>query len=254
VKHFSLDTAKLLINFAIEAYHNEDTISLDELGFSLVKYLNNPNTDTQGYIAKDETRLVIAFRGTSSLKDAMTDIQIGKVKYPKVRRWIFKPKTHKGFHHAYTSINKDAIEIIKNELSQAPYTVYCTGHSLGATLASLFALELKKSLKINPILYTYGSPKIGNRWFKRHFNGKVEKSYRIVNDEDPVPQLPGLTYKHVNKYALIDDSDNLILNPSLFERMEKSIEGILYTLAGQSLKEHASKNYKTLLDRIERIK
>ncbi|MHA2171143.1 MAG: lipase family protein [Candidatus Kariarchaeaceae archaeon] len=254
MKHFSLDTAKLLINFAIEAYHNEDEISLDELGFSLVKYLNNTSTDTQGYIAKDETRLVIAFRGTSSLKDAMTDIQIGKVKYPKVRRWIFKPKTHKGFHHAYTSINRDAIEIIKNELSQAPYTVYCTGHSLGATLATLLALELKKSLKIDPILYTYGSPKIGNRWFRRHFNGKVKKSYRIVNDEDPVPQLPGLTYKHVNKYALIDDSDNLILNPSLFERMEKSIEGILYTLAGQSLKEHASKNYKTLLDRIERIK
>ncbi|MHA2249187.1 MAG: lipase family protein [Candidatus Kariarchaeaceae archaeon] len=253
MKKFSLDTTKFLINLAIEAYHDEDTLAINQYGLNLVKYINNTETDTQGYIAKDDTRLIISFRGTSSVKDAMTDLAIGKVKYPKVRRWIFKPKVHRGFHKAYTSIRDEILSIVRDELSSHPMQVYCTGHSLGGSLAILMGHDLKKYEKIDPIVYTFGSPKVGNRWFAKSYNKKVKTSYRIVNEEDPVPQLPGFTYKHVNKYALIDDSDNIVINPSFIDRLEKSIDGILYTLAGQSLKEHASKNYKELLEKIERV-
>jgi predicted lipase len=184
----------------------------------------------------------------------MTDVNIAKVKYPKVKRWFFKPKIHKGFHQAYQSVKNEALEIVEKELSKRLYSIYCTGHSLGGALATIMALDLRKKLRIPVVVYTYGSPKVGNRWFARFFNKNIKNSYRLVNEEDPFPQLPGLTYKHVKKYALIDDSHNIVVRPSFVERMEKTIDGILYTLAGQSMKEHASQNYKHLIDKVDRIK
>ncbi len=250
MSNFNIETAKFLIDFAIDAYHDEENLSISSYGFKLVKFIDNKHTDTQGFIAKDENRIIIAFRGTSSLKDAITDISIVKVRYPKIPRWFFKPRIHKGFLHAYLSIKDEVLNILKEETKSKSFKIYCTGHSLGGALATIMALEIKKLLKIDPVLYTYGAPKVGNRWFVRHYNRRVKNSYRIVNDDDPVPQLPALSFTHVRNYVLIDDSKNIVINPRLIEIIEKSIEGIVHTLSGQSLKEHASKKYKELLDKI----
>lgn len=66
----------------------------------------------------------------------------------------------------------------------------------------------------NPIVYTYGSPRVGDPDFVFRFNQVVKNSIRIVNIHDSFPTFPdreypppftkeGLYYQHVNiKYPI----------------------------------------------------
>ena len=45
---------------------------------------------------------------------------------------------------------------------------------------------------------TFGSPRVGNPKFAKYFNKVINRSYRFVNDNDPIPCLPtAWRYKHV---------------------------------------------------------
>ncbi len=259
---FDLETAKFLVDFAIRAYNSEEELNLEELGFQLVKFIDNKNTDTQGFIAKDETRLIIAFRGTSSLKDAWTDIQISKKVFPSLGilsrifsiKSLLKAKAHEGFFRTYDSISDQVLDTIEKQLMEKDYKIFLTGHSLGGALATLASLDLRKSKKYEVTNYTFGAPKVGNKRFVKYYNKQVKDSYRVVNDEDPIPSIPGFTFKHVKNGALIDEKKTIKINPGILERMEKGLEGLWNTISLQAVKEHSSHNYKLLLNGIEEIK
>jgi Lipase (class 3) len=80
------------------------------------------------------------------------------------------------------------------------YSIAITGHSLGAALATLCAAEDALYYKV-PVsaLYTFASPKVGDNGFVSAFNkiGNME-SYRIVNQQDIVPDAPPGLYEHIN--------------------------------------------------------
>lgn len=259
---FNLETAKLLIDFAIKSYKDEEELNLEESGFILVKYIDNQDSDTQGFIAKDENRIIISFRGTSSLHDAWTDVQISKLIFPSLKllrrifsiRSIFKSKAHEGFFNSYSSVRDELLEIIKDQLKEKDYHIYLTGHSLGGALATLAALDLQKETTAKISNYTFGAPKVGNKRFVKYYNKKVKDTFRVVNDEDPIPSIPGFSFKHVKNSALIDDRTTIRINPGIIERMEKGLEGLWNTISMQAVKEHSSNNYKLLLDGIQEIK
>ncbi len=78
-----------------------------------------------------------------------------------------------------------------------------TGHSLGAALATLFAIEnsVKQKFDIS-LVSTLASPKVGNLEFKHVFDALQIISWRVVNRRDVVPKLPPtipflLDYEHV---------------------------------------------------------
>jgi hypothetical protein len=66
-----------------------------------------------------------------------------------------------------------------------------TGHSLGASLTTLFVLEndLKRKFDIST-LCTFASPRTGTMEFVHLFNQLPIDSWRIVNIRDIVPKLP----------------------------------------------------------------
>lgn len=252
---FSLDTAKFLLDFAIQAYKNENDRIIPH-GLELIKSISDKKTDTQCYIAKDEQRAVVAFRGTSSFEDVLTDLSIIQQNFPPTRRPIFKPKAHSGFLNAYDSINLELkAEVLKLLNLNNNYTFYVTGHSLGGALATLLAIDLKRTFKnINVIIYTYGSPRVGNKWFVRMFNNSLKnQSYRIVNERDFIPQVPGGSYRHVAIYTLLDDKGKIILHPNVLEKIGKTIEGIESLLSLDISEEHAHTYYKKLLDQVTEI-
>jgi Lipase (class 3) len=78
-----------------------------------------------------------------------------------------------------------------------------TGHSLGAALATLFAMEndYKKKFNITTIC-TFASPRVGDTDFAERFNHLPPDSWRIVNCQDIVPKIPfritkRFDYEHV---------------------------------------------------------
>ncbi|MHA2501536.1 MAG: lipase family protein [Candidatus Kariarchaeaceae archaeon] len=249
--NFSLDTAKLMIDFCIQAYNEPAEIDVAPLGFQLVRTFYDKDSDTEAFIAKDEGRMVVAFRGTESKEDILTDLKIKKVKYPRMKRPIFKSRTHKGFTEAYKSIDDEVLASVKQLLDEGSYVVYFTGHSLGGALATLGAMHMYRRLKIPVILYTFGAPRVGNRWFKRYFNRKMDNVFRIVNDEDIIPSIPNkiFGYHHVERLALIDEHKVIYVNPSKDKVKEKEIEGWTSVLT-EGLEEHGSDTYKKLMTEI----
>jgi triacylglycerol lipase len=80
--------------------------------------------------------------------------------------------------------------------SNAMVTV--TGHSLGAALATLLALDMTSNTNFPLALYTLASPRVGDLSFHNLFNHVVPNAYRVANRLDIVPKTPPpLFYFHV---------------------------------------------------------
>ncbi len=78
-------------------------------------------------------------------------------------------------------------------------TVRVTGHSLGGSIATIFALKLAM-MGYNVELVTFGSPRVGNEFFSeitdKALDGRIA---RFVNPGDFIPTVPfpWMGYKHV---------------------------------------------------------
>jgi hypothetical protein len=76
--------------------------------------------------------------------------------------------------------------------------VKATGHSLGAALATLTAMELVKYYP-DVQLYNYGSPRVGTKAFSDFAGSKMTDAWRVTHLRDPVPHLAEmwLDYYHI---------------------------------------------------------
>lgn len=97
---------------------------------------------------------------------------------------------HEGFQEVYLSIRNDIIK--KIESIKKSKKIYITGHSLGATLATLACIDIEYTLKKKiTALYTFASPRVGDNDFVKAFNNSFsKKTYRIANCSDIVTEIP----------------------------------------------------------------
>ncbi len=243
--HFDIVVAKTMIDFSRLAYKDEPEIreELKSNGFEFRLFLNDPETDTQGFVATDSSKIYIAFRGTESIIDFFTDILIVKVPFPPTRRWFFKPKAHFGFVNSYNGIKNQLLDLVSTLLLDRPYEVYVTGHSLGGALATLAALDIRERFRPHVCVYTFGSPKVGNRWFAMKFNRSVKNSFRVVHDDDLVVWLPPMGFYHVKKLVFIDSEGKIDINPSLPKRIIESLDDVFAALTGAAITDHFSRYY-----------
>jgi hypothetical protein len=96
--------------------------------------------------------------------------------------------------------------------TRPPRPTIVTGHSLGASLTTLFVMENDAKGKFDlSTLCTFASPRVGNMEFVHLFNKLPIDSWRIVNTRDIVPKLPPhvpilLDYDHVDLACPFDSS------------------------------------------------
>ena len=111
-----------------------------------------------------------------------------------------------GFQDAYLAVNLAVISWLENTAGNEPL-LRIAGHSLGAALATLFAVDIKqRGWQIEGVV-TFGSPRVGQRGFKSLYQelGLHHCTVRFANDYDPVPWVPisSLGFEHVVEgYAL----------------------------------------------------
>eukprot|EP00004_Rigifila_ramosa_P015406 TRINITY_DN3566_c0_g1_i7.p1 TRINITY_DN3566_c0_g1~~TRINITY_DN3566_c0_g1_i7.p1 ORF type:complete len:615 (+),score=112.94 TRINITY_DN3566_c0_g1_i7:1039-2883(+) len=223
VPPFSLPRAKWLINFCEMTYMNERNIAipLARMGFRLMTYLRHPSTDARVFIASDDSQVVVAFCGTDSLKHMWVDchaaMQQTDWEHPDVDNDDFA-RVHTGFWRAYLSIKDYTLQNVLQALglhsshtgatpkaSQAKKKdLFLTGHSLGGALAVLCAVDIKLRLGLDPCVYVFGCPRIGDSVLRDRVNHDVPHLYRINNPDDIVQALPprGIiktfkTFRHV---------------------------------------------------------
>ncbi|MCE7733532.1 MAG: lipase family protein [Candidatus Heimdallarchaeota archaeon] len=243
MKGFDIDTAILLSDLSIRAYREPEKIKPEELDLELVSYFDIAKTHTQLYIFKNKSTLYIVFRGTESIRDVMYDFMFIKKNFPDNATSFFRPKVHHGFLYTFQSVEKMLFDKIKDLIAENQYKIYVTGHSLGAALAVLCAFELKNKLNINSTMYNFGCPRIGNRSFVKLYNKKVPDSFRIVNNDDSITNLPKLGYKHVKTLIYIYPRGKLIINPSRMRRFFERLDDLYRFFTGDGWIDHLEHNY-----------
>nr|WP_202887718.1 lipase family protein [Cohnella zeiphila] len=144
-----------------------------------------------GFVLESPDEAVVAFRGTSSASDWLSDALAVQTDYPYVYE---SGQTHLGFTGIYRSA-RDQVQSALDRIRPGK-RLYVTGHSLGAALAVLCSLDAAVHSSFDsPILYTFGSPRVGDPDFVRSFAGGAGSFFRVSNLYDAVTYLPPTTFK-----------------------------------------------------------
>lgn len=142
------------------------------------------------FIGQCKDAVLISFRGTNSDTqlfweymelDNMSDFKLGDKAVGKVQTYFLG-----AFLKVYELMRTDIRTIISNNK-----TVFITGHSLGASLASLLSVQIAYEYPSTYIIYyTYGQPRVGDYNYAQLHDTVVPNSWRVVHQYDIVPHFP----------------------------------------------------------------
>lgn len=253
-KQLNYNNAYVMALFALLAYESDkDAIRIGKTHGWKVEFVDIKETDTQALVATNEKAIIVAFRGTESLEDGITDLSSSRVAHPL-------GTVHEGFSQAFHSSKFKLVEAINKHRIKQP--IWVTGHSLGAALATLATAYLQ-SQKMKPkFLYTFGSPRVGNPTFAKRFN-KLFKgtSFRFRNNQDVVTSVPlPKMFAHVGEPLYFEDDGDVYrgmtgLEMSFDSAADTFLDKINpFKIAGvENLDDHRMGNYADNLLRLVRF-
>lgn len=188
------------------------TSNSDDLVYSVFRGVSEPpkhhhdaTTDGDVYTWIQYNTFYICFRGTSTPHDILIDLTCTLTPlFPAENASI---RIHNGFHTQFRALFPG----IRREFNAAHQAgriqkCLCTGHSLGAALATITAGMLAKEYSnIQMVCHTFGSPRVGNTAFARWFSNYVSDSIRVANYRDPIPLCSIFcSYQHVGNAIYLD--------------------------------------------------
>lgn len=162
-----------------------------------VRFIDSGKTGIQLYMECVGKTVYIAFRGTDSARDWATDFRFCKKKIP-YDNTASKIRVHGGFIDMYK--NPEVRDAIRYFLPKEAEKVRVTGHSYGAALAVLCAVDLQYNFPEKDFeVVLFGCPRVGNRAFAQSFNRRVFKTFRVENGNDIVTKVPfaWMGFRHV---------------------------------------------------------
>lgn len=159
--------------------------------------IDAPDCDVQYCLRREDDVLSIAFRGTDTPQNWVSDFAFCKKSIPYDNS-SSKIRVHAGFLDAYKSAG--VREKILKSITPDIHYVRVTGHSMGAALSVLCAVDIQYNYPgrdIETILF--GCPRVGNPAFQRSYNKRVHKTIRIENGNDIVTKVPlaVMGFRHV---------------------------------------------------------
>lgn len=219
----------------------------------LVGTIDDEDTDTHVYVCRTVPDIVVSFRGTADLHNALMDAEVLMEPFD-----LFPgSRAHGGFQDAWKAIWTGLSGILETEYARwAPMqpSVTFTGHSLGGAIATLCAATYGDLYPMRPhACVTFGSPRVGDNAFVDHFRLACSQGTRVVHARDIVPSLPAslliTPYSHVPGLLWIDDSGHECSSPvGLWHRLEAFGARIIQDTRGQPFTDHHMAGYIAAVD------
>jgi len=196
---FSLRTGYYLAHCSLAAYGGAgDWPEILALGDSIRTF---ECEEFHGFVAAQRNMAIVAFRGTESVGNALTDAETALIRHA-----AFPGLVHLGFSHAADTVYPTVRALLTALGRELP--IWVTGHSLGGAMATLVAHRLAAEGFPVRAVYSYGSPRAGDRNFRDAYR---LPNYRFVNDNDLVPHLPlRWCYRHVGLLKLLTRDGELL--------------------------------------------
>ncbi|CAG8457353.1 103_t:CDS:2 [Cetraspora pellucida] len=222
---FNLDLAEMLLFLSSVVYLREETEipkkeNVEKADIEQVFHaLDNADNGVRLFWSVEQNFIVVSFKGTSPTNFLELVVNF-TFQRKDGRGFIFGgvhegfynclfPKDHagsilakKGFPHLriIEAINVKAKEIRSKNKKEEPVNIWITGHSLGASLATLFyarLLKLPNILSDDCVLrdvYSFAALAVGDSNFSSEFSSRYNESnstlWRIVCEQDIAPHLP----------------------------------------------------------------
>lgn len=144
-----------------------------------------------GFVLSSPEANIIVFRGTQQPVEWLQNFQARQIPHSAEIPFDFPGKLHQGFVKIYSNL-ADPVRVAAQRLDPS-VPCYIAGHSLGASIAAIAALDIAQTvpqLQDQIRLYTYASPRMGDRAFADGHSQRVPNSYRIANQTDAFTLLP----------------------------------------------------------------
>ncbi len=243
------ENAVALSRAARLAYNSagECTALCSQWGFTSHHFIDR--RETQCLVMGNANAIVVSFRGTEpgKLKDWMSDFDTQFCNGPF-------GKVHNGFHQALARV-WDELNQCVTEFQNRGQSLWVTGHSLGAALATLAAARWREVDKPVHGLYSFGGPRVGDRVFERAFDQDFgSRNFRFVNNTDLVTRVPlrSMGFSHTGTLLYFDSKGKLQVDPGFWDaflnRVKARIDD-LGKLGPADLKQHSIDHYVKLCEK-----
>ncbi len=250
---FDMVNAWWLIEAATLVYAEPEFVTKQfkqNAGFQQVEYFSDKAT--QCYVVSNHKFAIVAFRGSETqLREGDSDPGYIFADWMAnfnflPERWAQGGNVHRGFKAALQEVWPELENYISN-LQKNNLKIWLTGHSLGAALATLAADRYSNVQG----LYTYGSPRVGDRNFKKNFN---VNTYRFVNNADIITKVPPAgMYCHVGEVKYIDGAGIIHDGINHWERWTEEIQDQfknIFNAIGQTGKGFAEVLLEPIVDHV----
>ncbi|WP_425071318.1 lipase family protein [Sagittula sp. S175] len=157
--------------------------------------------------------LIIAFRGTVSAFDWVSNFNIGMEPGPG------GAIVHSGFNRVYNALQDELYALIAKA---NPEILHFVGHSLGGSMATLAMADFGLSANGRTChLYTFGTPRIGGFALNSQLRSVLTPSSvrRVYSVSDPVPMIPLLPFQHFTAGATGLDFGFALITPKAHDRI-----------------------------------
>ncbi len=175
---------------------------------------NLPDYKVFGFIARSGPDVIVAIRGTENIAEWVMNFRFLPVPFP----YVNAGRTEQGFTFFYSTFHTGAdgnsprvLDVLSGLSADGTVqTLRITGHSLGSALATLLAIDVAgNNVFASPTVYTFASPRVGDKVFAGSYDSLVPISWRIANLNDIVTQIPPsfAGYVHVDAEVPINSDD-----------------------------------------------
>lgn len=153
-------------------------------------YINDRRTDTQALITVIGGVVQVAFPGTASLRDVLTDLRVpldcGDTPLDGCR-------VHRGVIRAWRAVREQVYDGVWNavwRLGGGRPPIDFAGHSLGGALAIVAGIDMARTNSWPVTVVTFGAPRVGDAALREAARATLMRCTCYVHGADPIPWVP----------------------------------------------------------------